>query len=306
MSGRDVYRHEMPKRVLTGQEIELLLSGEIPQEEDLARFWLVLTSLHHPIPSPPTNERVLALAARAAEISLDARERQEGGEREEGPNRGRGFVLKRKLAGGLAAAVLLSGMTGVAVAADNAIPGDALYGLDRALEAVGIGDGGAEERLAEARSLLENGQTSTAIEHLADAVDVGAAQEDSFSPEAARASDALRGAAETVRNSQADAASENVREAVAAMLSEIAAMLETQQFDGAALGATISEMARALGAGGSDAAAPGKSEDAGQDAPGRSGNSGQENRGSGENRGGPPSETPGASQDNPGSPPNRP
>lgn len=306
MSGRDVYRYEMPRRVLTDREIELLLSGRTPQEGDLARFCLVLTALHQPIPSPPADDRVLTLAARAAEITLDLRQGQKSSERSEGPSKSRGFTLRRKLAGGLAAAVLLSGMTGVAVAADGAGPGDALFGLDQALEAIGIGDGGPEERLAEARGLLEEGQTSTAIEHMADAVDVGTAQEDSFSPDSAKASEALRDAAETVRNRLTDSAFEDVRGAVAAMLSEIAAMLEAEEFDGAALGARISAMARALDGDSSDATAPGKSENVGPDSPGQSDNASLEKGRSGENRGGPPSETPGGPpEDTPGGPPDR-
>lgn len=47
------------------------------------------------------------------------------------------------------AAVVLS-LSGVAWAADGASPGDWYYGLDRALEVIGIGAGGAEERLLEA------------------------------------------------------------------------------------------------------------------------------------------------------------
>ena len=45
-------------------------------------------------------------------------------------------------------AVVLA-FSGVAMAADGASPGDLLYGVDRALESVGIGAGGIDERLAE-------------------------------------------------------------------------------------------------------------------------------------------------------------
>lgn len=44
---------------------------------------------------------------------------------------------------------------GVAIAADGAAPGDPLYGLDRALERVGIAGGGAVERADEAHSLID-------------------------------------------------------------------------------------------------------------------------------------------------------
>jgi len=51
--------------------------------------------------------------------------------------------------------VMLPG--GMAYAANGAKPGDLLYGLDRALEAIGIGDGGADERLAESLALVASG-----------------------------------------------------------------------------------------------------------------------------------------------------
>ena len=48
--------------------------------------------------------------------------------------------------------LMVGGMTGVAWAADGAAPGDLLYGIDRALEAVGIWAGGSAERLEELTS----------------------------------------------------------------------------------------------------------------------------------------------------------
>ena len=45
-----------------------------------------------------------------------------------------------------AATVFLGGTSGLAIAADGAKPGDPLYGIDRAFEAIGIGAGEAEER----------------------------------------------------------------------------------------------------------------------------------------------------------------
>ena len=57
-------------------------------------------------------------------------------------------ILGTKVAAVIASAVVAAGgLTGVGFAADNAAPGDALYGLDCALERVGLGDGGAQERV---------------------------------------------------------------------------------------------------------------------------------------------------------------
>jgi hypothetical protein len=60
-------------------------------------------------------------------------------------------------------AFLLVVMTGIGVAADRAIPGDLLYPLDRALEAVGLTSDIVEERLQEAIALIERGETELAI-----------------------------------------------------------------------------------------------------------------------------------------------
>ena len=54
-------------------------------------------------------------------------------------------------------AIVLS-FGGVAYGANGPVPGDTLYGLDAALENVGIGGGGLEERLSEAGELIDDGQ----------------------------------------------------------------------------------------------------------------------------------------------------
>ena len=66
--------------------------------------------------------------------------------------------------------VLLAGFSGVAYAADGAVPGEVLYGLDCALENVGIGDGGLQERLAEATQLTVQGEVEEGLNHAAVAV----------------------------------------------------------------------------------------------------------------------------------------
>lgn len=67
----------------------------------------------------------------------------------------------------VAASITLAfgGLGGVAYAANGAAPGDFLYGVDRALERVGIGDGGSTERLGEVTVLIERGDTVRALQH---------------------------------------------------------------------------------------------------------------------------------------------
>ncbi|HEX6300659.1 MAG TPA: hypothetical protein VF148_09375 [Acidimicrobiia bacterium] len=137
-----------------------------------------------------------------------------------------------RLATAALAAVVIMGLVGVAEAADAAAPGDTLYGLDRALEQVGIHDGGLEERLGEAQDLAEEGQSTEALAHLADVLDT-------TSPNAA---DALEEAAE--RFGVHDNPSQAVLDDVSAMLDWMAETgLSGQDF-----GRGVAERAREIGA----------------------------------------------------------
>jgi hypothetical protein len=78
-------------------------------------------------------------------------------------------VWRRRLVAALAVAgVMVVGGAGMASAADSANPGDALYSLDRALENIGIGDGGADERYDEAADLVEQGDETGALDAAAE------------------------------------------------------------------------------------------------------------------------------------------
>jgi hypothetical protein len=63
--------------------------------------------------------------------------------------------------------MLVVSSTGLAFAANGAKPGDMLYGLDRAAEVLGIGDGGANERIAEAHALVASGAVASGLTHAA-------------------------------------------------------------------------------------------------------------------------------------------
>ncbi len=78
--------------------------------------------------------------------------------------------LRTRAAAVTAALVLMFGGGGAAFAANGAAPGDLLYGLDRALEAVGIGNGASAERLEEVKTLVEQGHADHGLEHAANIV----------------------------------------------------------------------------------------------------------------------------------------
>jgi hypothetical protein len=141
--------------------------------------------------------------------------------------------LVHRLATAALTAVLLMGLTGVAQAADASAPGDTLYSLDRALEQIGINDGGLDERLDEAQALADDGQSAEALAHLAEALE-------NSSPNAA---DALERAAEGF--GQDDNPSQAVRERVADMLEWMA----TREVSGREFGQGVAQRARQIGAG---------------------------------------------------------
>lgn len=66
---------------------------------------------------------------------------------------------------------MLVSMTGVGVAADRAVPGDFLYPLDRAMEALGFSSDLVEERLLEAITLADRGDMGLAIATANEALD---------------------------------------------------------------------------------------------------------------------------------------
>jgi len=137
------------------------------------------------------------------------------------------FGRLRTRAAAVTAAVLVTfgGLSGVAVAANGAAPGDALYGIDRALEAVGIGDGASTERLVEVEALVERGHPDRGLEHAANLVgdDTGAQE-------------ALLGAAERIGGFDND----TTPEGVATLLTYLA------ENAGSVHGPTVAELAHAI------------------------------------------------------------
>lgn len=261
MSDFDVNQSEMTNR-FSDQDIERLYSGETPEDESLARLAAHLDAWHAVFERVPSDEEVTTFAAEAAEIAASTTPTPD-------PRANPAAVvsplmrfkstLRQKLATGLAAVVLLSGMTGVGVASDAAAPGDTLYGLDQTLEAIGILDGGAAERIAEAQSLFNDGLVAEAIGHATRAVEATDATGDRFSPESSKAAEALTIAADSVMGEGVEP-SEDVRNAVAAMLAEMATMIEDRQIDGATFGESVSNLAKEI------AGAPGGLPDAADNA----------------------------------------
>ncbi len=147
---------------------------------------------------------------------------------------------KTKVIAVLTSAVLLvMCATGVAFGANGAVPGDTLYGFDRAVESLGIGNGGLQERLAEATTLAENGDSEQALVHAAEAlvrcgqVEAGASQADA----------ALIAAANAVQTGN-----QGESEKTCARVAEMLRWMTTTQASGADLGQGVATRSREISA----------------------------------------------------------
>ena len=130
-------------------EIELLLWGTPTMSEELADLEEFVASLSGQVDRPAdVGYMATALAATARATGRTPRP-----------------ALRRVMALAASVAVLFA-LSGVAMAADGAAPGDLLYGVDRAMERIGIGDGGVDERIVEFDTLIERGRHQDAFDML--------------------------------------------------------------------------------------------------------------------------------------------
>jgi hypothetical protein len=164
---------------LSDDDIERVLSGARPESDEAARLAAFIDLIRADSASAPSETVVARLATQAARLARAT----------SGPSvapdvrpRGRWVVsrFRPQLAAAATAVILLGGTTGVAVAANSAAPGDPLYGIDRALEQIGIGAGHGQERLAEATVLLSDGQVRQALKQAAQALDQVAGETEGF------------------------------------------------------------------------------------------------------------------------------
>jgi hypothetical protein len=156
----DDYRAEVSRGSLTDTDIESLLGGDRDgcPDDDLRRFVEGLSVLERPPRDVQQMATALAATARASHVG----------------QRRRGL---RRLVVLLSAGAIVAALGGVALAADGAAPGDALYGVDRAFESVGIGAGGVEERMAEFDLLVSRGEEDRAFSMLAEVIEEGESQD---------------------------------------------------------------------------------------------------------------------------------
>lgn len=234
------------------RDIDALLAGKAPADRDLAALAPVVASLkatvarHEVAPSEAKAfGATLASVAAAAPVTTPAVARAT-----------RSPWMRRVGFAGIGALVLGASVAGAAAAADGSAPGDPLYSLDRALEHVGIDNGGLKERIDEATKLADQGENEQAVEHLAESLK---SQGDSTS-----AQNLLQVAAQIRTNGSARSA--DVHAAVADMLEWMA----TTDLTGKDFGQGVAAHAHLIGAthgkdatttDGTTTTAPGKSGD---------------------------------------------
>ncbi len=231
MSDFDDYPGDMDLSRHTDRDIERLLDGSPHTPDDLAPIAALFTALRAEASTPldeSTSDRLVQSAITAASGSTAPAAVAASTSKTSWV----GSLRRRVAAVAVALAVFAGGMTGVAAAADHAKPGDALYGLDRALEAVGIGNGRAAERLAEVRDLFDADEVPEGLRHAAETVE-------SHDSRYTAASLALMEAAERVEAGSAQ--SDEVRLRVAGLLSYLS------ESKGKVDGGHVAELAREIG-----------------------------------------------------------
>ena len=134
---------------LYDRDIETLISGGTPANTDLLPLRAFVAELRA-IADQPIDEEFIRFHASESAASVASRRGASASPTQPRPSLWLG--IRRRLTTAAVSLTMLIGATGMAWAADGAAPGDWNYGLDLALEAIGIGAGGDAERAEEMRA----------------------------------------------------------------------------------------------------------------------------------------------------------
>lgn len=241
-------------RRLGRDEAERLLAGGAPTDEGLERLHSAVRALGSLGAQEISDAEAQRFAAQAATLVPEEQDQRETralatGRTHRPYARSRRRHVRPALAAAMIAlAIMVSATAGVAYAADGAVPGDTLYGLDLALEGIGIGDGGLSERLNEAGRLVERGRAQEGLTHAGDAIAEVAADDEALMA-AARS---MWSAAEAAGQSEAMKSSE-ARDMLAGRLRWMASVEPTD----AEFGQAADDLAGSLIRGGQGSGGPG-------------------------------------------------
>ena len=164
MTHYDDYESDVSNTEFVDHDVERLITGQRPKDPAFAELTAFVEALGSFRPVAPSTGAQESLVARAVAIVRS--------EEEQPATVPRGFIDRRdrrpswlpaRAAVALGAFVLLIGVSIAAAAAHSAVPGDPLYGIDIAMEAMGIGDGSVGERIAESEVLVASGDHERAF-----------------------------------------------------------------------------------------------------------------------------------------------
>jgi hypothetical protein len=242
----DDYEADMPASTLSDDDIERLLSGAIPENDEAAQLVAFVDLIRAESADAPSEAVVARVATAAARIARSTS--SQSALTNARPQRRRlGLRVRPQLVGAAAAVFLLSGVTGVALAANGAAPGDALYGIDRALEKVGIGAGHAQERLDEANALLFDGRASEALNQAAQVFDEAEEPAERFDDIGEARAALAEAAGRLLETEKGDASEILVRDNVSTLLDYLRENLgERVGDDGSDFGHGVAEIARGI------------------------------------------------------------
>jgi hypothetical protein len=150
---------------LIDRDLETLVAGGTPTNDDLVplRSFVSTLSSQGNVEPPDgfveTHAGLSAATARAIHESMDSHSVESKGTVL--------FGIRRRAAAMATSLMMISGMTGIALAADGAAPGDWNFGISQALEAIGIGAGEAQEPLQELQALRSDDAESRGDELVA-------------------------------------------------------------------------------------------------------------------------------------------
>jgi hypothetical protein len=133
---------------LFDRDVETLISGGSPDNSDLAPLREFISDLRS-MGDLPVSDGFIELHAAESAAAAARAHAQNPATRSASRTRNLWVGLRRRATASAMTLMMLFGAAGMAMAADDAVPGDWDYGLDRALEAIGIGAGGASERAEE-------------------------------------------------------------------------------------------------------------------------------------------------------------
>jgi len=226
------------------RDVDAAVSGRVPADPELAAVQLALSHMKESLVMEPRTEVISSQAAHFAAAVPPTTPM---------PTVRQASPWRRR-AGAVIAVAAISGFgLAGAAAADEAAPGDPMYGVDQALESVGIFDGGTPERLHEADRLASQGDVDGALELASDALE----------------SDGEVEAATGLRNAALAVASNSSGDDVRARVSEMLQWMAGQDSRGAEFGAAVSERARQISGNANENANANRNEKANEKANGK-------------------------------------